>query len=429
MPQFPAGYTAAASVVDADQLIGDSGGTTKKFPASIIKSYAQSGLPRGTFGVNILDYGGVADGATSNSTALTNAIAALDVNRGGTVRFPQGRYYFATGVTTNLQGLVIEGEGNPGSSNTLGRGSTQLIAADGITWLTINSSAASFQTRGPVFRNFHLYANTGATTGNGILAKYVQAGIVENVTCSDFIGGYGLKIDGTAGANAQYWQVTNYNGTRNLTGLHLKNAANGCRVIGGYFEGGIEGAATTPRIGSKGIYVESGDTPRFIGVVIQGYETGIHIVSPAADHQMIGCRTEFCNIGVRIASRNVQMYGCSFANSILIKGSAGAGYSQDSIAVQLDSGAANCLLIPSDIQSVSSELVDNSAVATNEWIWNLNAQPRRKYSGISAAPTTGAHVVGEVVYNSAPAASGTMGWVCTTAGTPGTWKTWGAISA
>jgi hypothetical protein len=47
----------------------------------------------------------------------------------------------------------------------------------------------------------------------------------------------------------------------------------------------------------------------------------------------------------------------------------------------------------------------------------------------TAAPTTGAHIVGEVVWNSAPAASGTIGWVCTTAGTPGTWKTFGAISA
>ncbi len=47
----------------------------------------------------------------------------------------------------------------------------------------------------------------------------------------------------------------------------------------------------------------------------------------------------------------------------------------------------------------------------------------------AAAPTTGAHVVGEKVYNSTPVAGGTIGWVCTTAGTPGTWKTFGAIAA
>ncbi|MFA6125431.1 glycosyl hydrolase family 28-related protein [Sphingomonas sp.] len=47
----------------------------------------------------------------------------------------------------------------------------------------------------------------------------------------------------------------------------------------------------------------------------------------------------------------------------------------------------------------------------------------------SAAPTVGEWAQGDIVYNNAPAASGTIGWVCTTAGTPGTWKTFGAISA
>lgn len=47
----------------------------------------------------------------------------------------------------------------------------------------------------------------------------------------------------------------------------------------------------------------------------------------------------------------------------------------------------------------------------------------------SAAPTTGTYNVGDIVYNSAPTAGGTIGWVCVTAGTPGTWKTFGAIAA
>lgn len=44
-------------------------------------------------------------------------------------------------------------------------------------------------------------------------------------------------------------------------------------------------------------------------------------------------------------------------------------------------------------------------------------------------PTIGTWVVGDKLYNSAPAASGFIGSVCVTAGTPGTHKTWGAISA
>lgn len=41
----------------------------------------------------------------------------------------------------------------------------------------------------------------------------------------------------------------------------------------------------------------------------------------------------------------------------------------------------------------------------------------------TAAPTDGAHIVGDTVINTVPSASGVYAWVCTTAGTPGTWKT------
>lgn len=47
----------------------------------------------------------------------------------------------------------------------------------------------------------------------------------------------------------------------------------------------------------------------------------------------------------------------------------------------------------------------------------------------SAAPSSGTHVQGEVIFNADPVAAGFIGWVCVTAGSPGTWKSWGAISA
>ena len=47
----------------------------------------------------------------------------------------------------------------------------------------------------------------------------------------------------------------------------------------------------------------------------------------------------------------------------------------------------------------------------------------------SAAPAAGTWAVGDVVWNSAPAEGGSMGWVCTAGGTSPTWKTFGAISA
>lgn len=47
----------------------------------------------------------------------------------------------------------------------------------------------------------------------------------------------------------------------------------------------------------------------------------------------------------------------------------------------------------------------------------------------SAAPTTGTWVQGDIRFNTGAAAGGTIGWVCTSGGTPGTWKTFGTIAS
>lgn len=48
----------------------------------------------------------------------------------------------------------------------------------------------------------------------------------------------------------------------------------------------------------------------------------------------------------------------------------------------------------------------------------------------SSAPTSSSiySSVGDVIYNSSPSAGGTIGWVCVTAGNPGTWKAFGEIA-
>lgn len=45
----------------------------------------------------------------------------------------------------------------------------------------------------------------------------------------------------------------------------------------------------------------------------------------------------------------------------------------------------------------------------------------------SAPPSTGAHARGEIRFNRSPNAGGSVGWICVTAGAPGTWKAFGSI--
>jgi len=57
-----------------------------------------------------------------------------------------------------------------------------------------------------------------------------------------------------------------------------------------------------------------------------------------------------------------------------------------------------------------------------------NAAGKNVITG-TAAPTTGTWAVGDTCWNSAPAAGGAPGWVCTTAGTSGTWKAMALLAA
>lgn len=67
-----------------------------------------------------------------------------------------------------------------------------------------------------------------------------------------------------------------------------------------------------------------------------------------------------------------------------------------------------------------------TGVSANNIVLNLPKPRKQLY--LTAIPTTGTFVTGDIIFDSTPVAGGHIGWVCTTAGTPGTWKTFGAIT-
>ncbi|MDD5511873.1 MAG: hypothetical protein PHI12_13830 [Dehalococcoidales bacterium] len=79
--------------------------------------------------------------------------------------------------------------------------------------------------------------------------------------------------------------------------------------------------------------------------------------------------------------------------------------------------------------SIRNNFVDGLFNANHFMVLNTQTGATYIESRGAAAPTAGYHGVGSIRWNTAPAANGTMGWICTTAGAPGTWKTWGAIAA
>jgi hypothetical protein len=91
----------------------------------------------------------------------------------------------------------------------------------------------------------------------------------------------------------------------------------------------------------------------------------------------------------------------------------------DYVLIGLSGGTAEAR-----VRSFSIFALDEGAAPTTWLNWPDNGE---NYG--TAAPTAGTWEVGRRVYNAAPAASGTEGWICTAPGTPGTWKTFGVIGA
>lgn len=102
------------------------------------------------------------------------------------------------------------------------------------------------------------------------------------------------------------------------------------------------------------------------------------------------------------------------------------------------------------LQYVGNDLVwtyANSAISTN-WAYRLTGEGTaspvgarridfpngyglagKKVLSGTAPPGSGTYAVGDMMWNSAPAAGGIPGWVCVTAGTPGTWKAMAVLAA
>jgi hypothetical protein len=77
---------------------------------------------------------------------------------------------------------------------------------------------------------------------------------------------------------------------------------------------------------------------------------------------------------------------------------------------------------PGVLRAHANNTITNST--DNDRVHRPPRQVRR-----TAAPTTGTWDVPDICWNTTPSATGYVGWVCVTAGTPGTWKGFGQIEA
>jgi len=95
----------------------------------------------------------------------------------------------------------------------------------------------------------------------------------------------------------------------------------------------------------------------------------------------------------------------------------------DGYALELDAAAINNLIMGNDFRNngVGPNDLTETTRSNNIICHNVgDGEPEITFG--TAAPTGGTWSRGSICYNTTPSAEGAPGWICTTAGTPGTWK-------
>jgi hypothetical protein len=111
------------------------------------------------------------------------------------------------------------------------------------------------------------------------------------------------------------------------------------------------------------------------------------------------------------------------SNASITAGSYYVMYSSDGVVANV---SVTKLMIASSATQTAKMWQDFNAIMNGAYNPKIGAVNYSRAD--SVIPTTGTWVKGDVVYNSDPDSGEYIGWVCTVAGSPGTWKTFGLIS-
>ena len=171
-------------------------------------------------------------------------------------------------------------------------------------------------------------------------------------------------------------------------------------------------------VGSMGIFLNYiSDRATIIGNDVNtALSTGIYLDSLGTPDVVVSDNTvsNVVNYGVNIShGRYVNVIGNNVTD---VTGSARGFLVGSGVTKAIVSGNVTNANTPTFItigNNISQEL--------NSWNHTINQR--------STAPSSGTWNVGDIVYHTAPVAGGFIGSVCVTAGTPGIWKPFGAITA
>lgn len=350
-----------------------------------------------------------------------------------------------TGVPV-IEANTTGGDGASIQRISIQRGNGSDPVADGTShgiWLKARALLSDIRVAGFAGNNIHIVAS--AANGDALLrgnANNFGLKMIRTINA----GGDGLYVDGPD-ANAGYCEVVD------------ASSNGGWGIYDSSFLGNTYVACHTAS-NTAGAYKSDGGNARnvFLGCYSEGGQPASELVTPAialggihAAGFTAGSNSPYLYgaAGDLVASRAVgsTMAGTSATVSAFVGGNPDNG----DLLRLLHSAAATGIWrlrvrnndidfnynnlgasIPFTITGPNTAFafgrsapVPHAFMARRLWIGTEGNA--RQHSTSNAAPASGEWARGDIVWRTNPTAGGNAGWICVTAGTPGTWKEFGAI--
>ncbi len=399
------------------------------------------------------DFGAVGNDSTDDTTALNNAVTAAK-SQGLPLYIPPGTYRRTTVWDLTGDGLVVYGHSRTDTIIKQMTSNTAVIHVGG-AYQHISDLQATYQTAptssDTSANGFRIHANTAFCTYERLYAYYCGRGwylptgtTVFSCTFTD-IKVLGFAIDGISiaasgsGSTGSVW-----------TNTYIANNPAGPVLA---YTGYALNLNTVDEMVFNQLNVEwmtaSGNDPIGIGASGNIVINGLHFEQVTLSSFGIG----FINPGDGV---NLMINGLTLSNNT-VTNSGTHSLVRGFNALQLDlrgiyqhsntvSGTfvlanVTACTVPSSIvvdeadTSVFTALTSGEQAAPLQILRKVNANLiRYQHGGVNvttgtAAPATGTWTRGDIVWNTTPSAGGTPGWMCTTAGTPGTWKAMANLAA
>jgi parallel beta-helix repeat protein len=417
--------------------------------------------------VSVKDFGAVGDGVTDDTAAIQAAIDAVSANGGGKVFLPEATYATTTAIKPKSNVHIV------------GEGASTKIVCSGFEAIKLSRDDATDNATPHVnVRLFNFYVESAwdgaspSTVHTCVILEFCNDCVIDSV----YVGkadDAGIKVSGYKKGIASFTpSFTNPDfgfALRNrISNCTVKDSYHGIELAGGAqcdivdnaiinsYQHGIRLAAggwNCCVVGNKvmdcdhtALYLDyaqnvSVDNNPLLKSTRSSLATGISfgvvrdivvsnnvVVGVATDTILTGPSETIIfnsnNVEGYLDFRetnNVQVFGNLVTQQIRVSGTS-EGYAIDNIVGSLTTIAADM------VQAGGKVMYKNNLLETSK----LPASPEVQGSILGAAsaiPTAGTFRAGDIIFTAAPSAGGTIGWVCTTAGTPGTWKTFGNITA